>query len=92
MRSAAQVTQLAAALRGIGKSKQALQLINGFNKSFPGSSYVVDAYILGAKICCEDLDRDDLAKNLLEYIRNKHPSHPRADEASQYLEHVLSLQ
>lgn len=67
-------------------------MINGFHKSFPGSNEVVDAYILGAKICCEDLERDDLAKKLLEYVLKKHPSHPRAIEANQYLEQILSLQ
>jgi tetratricopeptide (TPR) repeat protein len=92
MRSSIQVLQLAEALRGIGKGKQAVQLINGFHKSFPDSSEIVDAYILGAKIFCEDLDRDDLAKKLLEYVLKQHPSHPRVNEASQYLDHVLSLQ
>ncbi|MEW8524372.1 MAG: hypothetical protein AB2552_15085 [Candidatus Thiodiazotropha endolucinida] len=92
IRSSKQLLQLAVALKGIGKGKHAIQLINGFHKSFPGSNEVVDAYILGAKICCEDLARDDLAKKLLEYVLKKHPSHPRAIEANQYLEHILSLQ
>jgi tetratricopeptide (TPR) repeat protein len=92
IRSSRQVIQLTKALRGIGKGKQAIQLINGFHKSFPGSDDVVNAYILGAKICCEDLNRDDLAKKLLEYILNQYPAHPKIDEANKYLAHVSSLQ
>jgi tetratricopeptide (TPR) repeat protein len=84
--------QLAKALRDIGKGKQAVELINGFHKTFSGSSEVVDAYILGAKIYCEDLGRDDLAKKLLQYILLRHSTHPKANEACLYLEHVLSLQ
>lgn len=92
MRSPKQAIQLAKALRSAGKGKQAIELINGFHKAFPDCNEVVDAYILGAKICCEDLDRDDLSKKLLEYVLKQYPSHPRVNEASQYLEHVLSLQ
>ncbi len=92
LRSPKHVIQLANALRGTGKGKQAVQLINGFHKSFPDSDQIVDAYILGARICCEDLDRDDLAKKLLKYVLEKYPSHHRIDEANQYLAHVLSLQ
>jgi tetratricopeptide (TPR) repeat protein len=92
IRSPKQVIQLAKAVRGVGKGKQAIQLLNGFHKSFPGSDDVADAYILGAKISCEDLDRDDLAKKLLEFVMKQYPSHPRVDEANRYLEHVLSLQ
>jgi tetratricopeptide (TPR) repeat protein len=92
MRSSKQVIQLAKALRGIGNGKQAVQLINGFHKSFPGSDDVVNAYILGAKICCEDLNRDDLAKKLLVYILNQYPAHPQIDEANKYLAYMSSLQ
>jgi tetratricopeptide (TPR) repeat protein len=92
IRSPKQVIQLAKAVRGVGKGKQAIQLLNGFHKSFPGRDDVADAYILGAKISCEDLDRDDLAKKLLEFVMKQYPSHPRVDEANRYLEHVLSLQ
>jgi TolA-binding protein len=92
MHSPKQVIQLAKALRGVGKGKQALRLLNGFHKSFPDSNDIVDAYILGAKISCEDLDRDDLAKKLLGYVMKQYPSHPQVIEANQYLEHVLSLQ
>jgi tetratricopeptide (TPR) repeat protein len=92
MHSPKHVIQLAKALREVRKGKQALQLLNGFHKAFPDSNKVVDAYLLGAMICCEDLARDDLAKKLLEYVMKQHPSHPRVDEANQYLEHVLSLQ
>ncbi|MES9902416.1 MAG: hypothetical protein ABW168_07005, partial [Sedimenticola sp.] len=90
-KSPGMVVQLAKELRGMDKGRQVMPLLNGFHKTYPKSDEIVDAYLLGAHICCEDLSRDDLAKQLLEFIVRRYPSHPRSAEARDYLEMVRNL-
>ncbi len=83
--------KLARALREKGASKPAFLLLKGFHKTFPDSSHTPEAYLLGARILVEDLNRDDLAKQLLQYLLQAYPEHERREEVRGYLRTISAL-
>lgn len=82
---------LARAVRGKGQAKSAFSLIKGFHKTHPSSPVIPEAYMLGAQILCEDLERDDLAIQMLQYLQKAFPQHPNIDQAHRYLKTLQSL-
>ncbi len=82
---------LAHALRERKESKPAFLLLKGFHKTFPNSDHTHDAYLLGARILSEDLNRDDLAKQLLQYLLQAFPEHERKPEVQGYLQTISAM-
>ncbi len=83
------VLALAEQLR-VQRPREAFDLLNGFHKRYPHGD-VFAAYLLAARILSEDLNRDDLAMRMLDYLDRHHPQHARIDEARQYRRTVAAL-
>ena len=63
----------------------ALSLINGFDKRFPKSPEIPDAYFFAAQMLCENLRRDEKARRILTMLLERYPEHPVAGKARQLL-------
>lgn len=72
---------LAQALRDRGDSKLAVQLINGFHKRFPEDPTTPSLYVLAARVFSEDLQRDDQARAILDYVVKHFPRNPDTRQA-----------
>ncbi|MES9882383.1 MAG: hypothetical protein ABW185_16045 [Sedimenticola sp.] len=71
-------------LRSHRQFKDAVALAKGFHTRFPDSEQTPIVYFELAKIFAEDLQRDDLAMQLLRFILKGFESHPVVDEVQQY--------
>lgn len=72
---------LAQTLREGGKSKAAVQLVNGFHKRFPEHPATPSLYVLAAQVFSEDLARDDQARAILDYVLRRFPRSPDSRRA-----------
>ena len=89
--SAESTLALARQLGLTGYAKQSFQLLSGFHKRYPRSALIFDAYLFAASLLSEQLDRDDLAVPLLEYLQTHYPQHERIGEVVQLREVITSL-
>jgi len=79
-------------LRRRHASKQAVQLAQGFHKRYPNDTYVPEVYLGLAQILSEDLQRDDLAQQALNFVLNHFPQHPMVPQVRQYLAVLTRIQ
>ncbi len=68
-------------LRAMGKAAAAVGLGNGFHKRFPTTDDVVPVYLEIAAALSEDLNRDDKAIQLLDFVIGRFGGHRRIGEA-----------
>ncbi|MDR0441598.1 MAG: outer membrane protein assembly factor BamD [Candidatus Accumulibacter sp.] len=81
----AHLLRLAQAARQNRDFALALSLINGFDKRFPRSPEIPEAYFFAAQTLCENLRRDEKARLILTMLVERYPEHPVADKARQLL-------
>ena len=81
----AHLLRLAEAARQGRDFALALSLINGFDKRFPKSPEIPDAYFFAAQMLCENLRRDEKARRILTMLLERYPEHPVAGKARQLL-------
>ncbi|MBA1146650.1 hypothetical protein H0Z60_06220 [Ectothiorhodospiraceae bacterium WFHF3C12] len=72
---------LAQALRERGDGKLAVQLVNGFHKRYPEHPATPSLYVLAARVFSEDLERDDQARVILDYVVKHFPRNPDTRQA-----------
>lgn len=72
--------------------KQALQLLNGFDRQFPGHPVIPEVYFLCGQILCEDMRHDKMAGQFFTALQAKYPQHPLAAEAQRYQEVITRMQ
>lgn len=70
---------------------QAIELVKGFDKRFPGHADIPGVYFLGAKITSEHLREDAKAIAILRVLLHKYPEASVKAEASQYLAVLTSV-
>jgi hypothetical protein len=81
----AQLLRLAEAARQRRDFALALSLVNGFDKRFPKSLEIPDAYFFAAQMLCENLRRDEKARRILAMLLERYPEHPVAGKSRQLL-------
>lgn len=72
-------------LRRRRAAKQAVLLAQGFHKRFSNEPLTPSIYLEMAKILSEDMQRDDLARQALQYLLRSFPEHPLIPEIQLYL-------
>ncbi|WP_457670374.1 tetratricopeptide repeat protein [Thiolapillus sp.] len=77
--------RLGRALRGAGKYREVIDLLNGLHKRFPRSDFVPHAYFLMARTLSESLNKDDLAVKALRFIVDNYAGHPVLPDVKAYL-------
>lgn len=68
-----------------GQARAALALLNKLHSDFPAYEAVPDAYLLVAKILCENFNQDARARQVLEFLQQRYPSHPSLARVKDYL-------
>ena len=79
-------------LRRRRASKQAVLLAQGFHKRFPEDANTPGLYLEMAKVLSEELQRDDLATQALQYLLRHFPEHPLLPQVKQYLALLSQMQ
>jgi len=82
---------LVQALRERHKPDLAVQLAKDFYAKFPDNDLLPAIYLLAAKILCEDLNRDDLARKILEALNRRFAQHELAPQINSYLLTIQQL-
>ncbi len=67
---------LAETLRLRGQAREALHLVNGFHKRFPGRSEIPRLYALAARLFREELGDETKASALETFLTSNYPDHP----------------
>jgi hypothetical protein len=71
--------------------KEAVALTKNFHKRFPANDLTPTLYLELAKLFSEDMQRDDLAKKLLNFLLNHFQTHDKISEVQQYLHLIENL-
>jgi len=74
-----------------GQSRAALNLLTDLHVDFPGYEGIPDAYLLVARILCESFNEDAKARQILEFLQNRYPHHPRMPQVKEYMTVVTGL-
>lgn len=74
-----------------GQSRAALNLLTDLHVDFPGYDGIPQAYLLVAKIMCESFNEDEKARQVLEFLQNKYPTHPRIPQVKEYMRIISGL-
>ena len=82
---------MAQLLNNNGQSRAALNLLTNLHVDFPGYEGIPDAYLLVARILCESFNEDKKAQQILEFLQNKYPQHPRMPQVKDYMAVVAGL-
>ncbi len=83
--------QMAQLLNKNGQSRAALNLLTNLHVDMPGYDGVPDAYLFVAKIMCEIFNEDEKARQVLTFLQNKYPTHPRIAEVNEYMKIISDL-
>lgn len=89
--TAKQRHMMAELLHNNGQVRAALALLNNLHGDFPGYGGIPDAYLLVAKILCEKFNEDAKARQVLEFVEQRYPSHPRIPQVKEYMALMTSL-
>jgi tetratricopeptide (TPR) repeat protein len=71
--------------------KEAVALMKDFHKRFPANDLTPTLYLELAKLFSEDLQRDDLAKKLLNFLLNHFKTHEKISQVQHYLRLIEGL-
>ena len=74
-----------------GQSRAALNLLANLHVDFPGYDGIPDAYLLVAKILCESFNEDKKASQILEFLQDRYPTHPRISQVKDYMRIITGL-
>ncbi len=70
---------------GRGRHDLALKLLNGFSKIYPGHKQIPQAYLMAARILCEQKGQDAAAREILNGLLRLYPNHELVPEVRSYL-------
>lgn len=76
---------------GQGRHDLALGVLNGFAKHYPEHKLIPPAYLLAARILCEQKGQDAQARKLLKDLLRRYPNHEAAPKIERYLAFVDRL-
>ena len=74
-----------------GQARAALNLLMNLHVDFPGYEGIPDAYLLVARILCENFNEDEKARQILEFLQTRYPAHPRMPQVKDYMTVVTGL-
>ena len=74
-----------------GQSRAALNLLTGLHVDFPGYDGIPEAYLLVAKVLCESFNEDEKARQVLQFLQKKYPTHPRMPQVNEYMKIISGL-
>jgi len=74
-----------------GRHDLALNILNGFAKSYPKHAQLPQAYMLAAKILCEHKGQDAAARKVLNGLLRLYPNHEMVPEIKRYLDFIDRL-
>jgi hypothetical protein len=74
-----------------GQARAALALLGNLHADFPAYDAIPDAYLLVAKILCENFNQDAKARQVLEFLQQKYPSHPSMPQVVEYMDMMAAL-
>ena len=89
--SGAQRHAMAELLYNNGQSRAALSLLNNLHKDQPGYEHIPGAYLLVAKILFESFNKDEKAKKILEFVKERYPNHESLPKINDYLKIVTTI-
>ena len=78
-------------LKQRGSHKDAVALAKNFHSRFPESNFIPAIYFELAKLFSENMQRDDLAIKLLQFIIRHYSSYEKITEVNQYLKLLKTL-
>lgn len=87
----AQLLRLAEAARRRREFPEALALVKGFDKRFPGHAEIPAVYLFAARVLCENLRQDASARQILSVLLARYPEHAVNAEARQLLAAIDKL-
>ena len=87
----AQLLRLAEAARRRREFAEALALVKGFDKRFPGHAEIPAIYLFAARVLCENLRQDASARQILAVLLARYPEHAISAEARQLLAAIDKL-
>ncbi len=87
----AQLLRLAEAARRRREFPEALALVKGFDKRFPGHAEIPAVYLFAARVLCENLRQDASARQILAALLARYPEHAVSAEARQLLAAIDKL-
>lgn len=82
---------MAELLHNNGQSRAALSLLSNLHKEQPEYEHIPEAYLLVAQILFESYNEDDKAKQILEFVKSKYPSHACLPKINEYLKVVTTI-
>lgn len=77
--------EIARMLRNNGQAKTAVALLGNLHAEFPTFDGIPAAYLMVAKMLCEQFSDDNKAKQILQFVLKYYPNHAIAAEAQEYL-------
>jgi len=76
---------LAKNLKQNGQNKAAVGIVHNLHIDFPDFKSIPEAYLLAAKILCDNLAQDKQAKAILQFLLKKYPNCEQTSEIKEYL-------
>jgi hypothetical protein len=89
--NARQRHEMARLLRKNGQARAALAVLNNLHRDFPAYEGIPDAYLLVARLLCENFNQDAKARQVLEFLEKKYPDDPRMAQVQEYRKMVTTL-
>jgi len=89
--NARQRHEMARLLRKNGQARAALAVLNNLHRDFPGYEGIPDAYLLVARLLCENFNQDAKANQVLEFLEKNYPDDPRMAQVQAYRKLVTTL-
>lgn len=83
--------ELAKLLKQNGQSKAAVSFINNLHNDAPNFQKIPEAYLMAAKILCEQLGNDKQAINIINFLLSKFPDSHIYNEIQEYLKVINNL-
>lgn len=82
---------MAKLLRNNGQARAALAILNNLHRDFPAFEDIPEAYLLVARLLCENFNQDDKARQVLDFLERKYPEDPRLAEVREYRKMMTTL-
>ncbi len=79
---------IARELRARGRTREALELLNGMHQRFPDSPHVPGAYVLAARLFLDDGGKPAQAERILRFLESRYPDNPYEAEVASLLRGV----
>lgn len=74
-----------------GQAKAAVSTLNNLHVDFPSFKKIPEAYLLVARILCEQMNDDDKSRQVLQFLMQKYPENHLQHEINEYYKVVAQL-